>query len=222
MKNKLITGLILLACLQGFAQSAETEIIPKNYIGINLSGNYSANAVNSGKQTLLNLNAAPFYGYRVKNFVFALGLGVGYNFNKFPYSSIAYGPGIYRTEKAIELLILPTIRYYSKFNLFLTGSFNIGKGFGDSHTPFIDGRSVNYRNLDYTSNIIGGSVGIGYAIKAGKSFLIEPLISVQRIYNKSDYNFNTTNPNIYLPSYNYNSNTVYLNLYFGLGSTYRF
>ena len=214
--------MLFLTMFQLKAQNNEVETLPKNYVGINLSGVYSTNTVNSGKQTILNINTAPFYGRRVNNFVFAIGMSIGYNQSKFPYSSTTYGSGTYRTEKAIELLVLPTIRYYTKFKLFFAGSFEIGKGFGESSTPFIDNRSINYRNMEYTSDIIGGAIGIGYAIEAGKSFLIEPLISVQKIFNVANYKYNTANPNIYYPSYNFNSKTNYLNFNISLGTTYRF
>lgn len=222
MKIFILNLLLLLPVSSLMAQDAEIEIIPKNYVGINFAGMYSTNEVSANKQTQLMLNGAPFYGRRVKRFVFGLGVGAGYNYNKVPYNSYNGLKSNYATEKSTELLLSPTIRYYTKLNLFLTGSFNIGKGIGESSTPVISGRDVYYYNVDNTSNIIGGSLGMGYAIKAGKSFLIEPQILIQKTFNEIYYETYTSLPSIFFNNYNYKVKRDYLNVLIGLGTIYRF
>jgi hypothetical protein len=198
-------------------QNSEAEVEPKKYIGISLNGYYSANTVRSNTQKQFSISTAPFFGFRVKKFVFGTAVGVGYNYVKTPYASY-----LYSTKKTIEITLLPTIRYYTKFNLFLTSSFIIGRGKGETISPFSDSRSITYTNLVYTSKIIGGSVGLGYAIKAGKSFLIEPQISFQKTYHDADYEYNNTSTTFYLTNYKYSENRDYSNFYAGLGTIYRF
>lgn len=212
--------LIPFSCL--IAQNAEVESTQKNYVGINFGGIYSKIEVKSNSQTKLILNAAPFYGRSVKRFVFGIGASFGYNYNKTPQSSYYGNNTYYNTEKNIEYVLLPTIRYYTKFNLFLTSSFNIGIGTGASSTPVLNARDIYYFHMDNSNTIIGASFGIGYAIKAGKSFFIEPQISVQKIYNEISYNAYPSAPSIYFDNYRYKVNKEFLNVLIGLGTTYRF
>jgi hypothetical protein len=222
MKNTLIALLLFFSITSSFALTNANDSLPKNYLGLNLGGAYFTSKDNGDKQSAIDINSAPFYGRRVKNFIFALGLGINYKAQKIPLSTSGGLESYYGTDKSIELALLPTIRYYTKKNLFITSSFNIGRGSGERKTPVSDGRKVYYSNTDYSSKFIGGNLGIGYAIKAGKYFLIEPQISFQKLFNEVTYNYYASVNSIYFSNFEFTNNPNNSHIIFALGITYRF
>jgi uncharacterized membrane protein len=234
MKNTFFTLFLLISFFGLFAQNQEVDSIPKNYIGINFSGNYSKLTINKITSSQLSVSGTPYYGLRVKNFVLGTGISFGYIFNKTPnnYNSNNLLDDN-KTEKIFTLTLIPTIRHYSKYNFFITASFFAGKGKREEITPYQDNTAPGYTVIatitrSYTVNIIGGDLGIGYAIKAGKSFLIEPTFSFQKMKMNFEYNenFNVSYTN-YLSSINsrnyiYSESKDYSIFNFGIGTTYRF
>jgi hypothetical protein len=204
------------------AQDTNLETIPKNYVGINLGGMFATNKISTNRQTKLMLNGAPFYGRRLKKFVIGITTSIGYSLNKIPQNSYTSSATYYTTEKSYEILLSPTLRYYTKYNIFFSGLFHIGRGRGENSYPVLNAREIYYYNSNFNSSIMGGTLGIGYAIKAGKSFLIEPQISVQKIYSELNYSIYTSSYSIYYSNFNYKTKSNYLNLLIGIGTTYRF
>lgn len=237
MKNTFFTAILFITFSGLMAQNSQTDSIPKNYIGINLSGNYSNLYIKSNTWTHLNVATTPFYGRRIKRFVFGTGISFDYTFDKAPSSFSSNQSKYFETEKNIALLLVPTIRYYSKFNLFITASFIAGKGKGEHTIPIVSQNTYSLGLYDqiiaFENSLIGGEIGIGYAIKAGKSFLIEPKISFQKILIDAEYKY-TLNPlSIYnIPGYTYGNNlpnSYYIyetrdvsNFIFGIGVIYRY
>lgn len=218
------------------AQIDEKEIIPKNYIGINLSGSYSKLTIKTNTRTQLNVSTSPFYGRRIKKFVFGTGLSFGYIFDKIPTGYKTGNMEYFDKDQIFVLSIAPTIRYYSKYNLLLSASFIAGMGKGETITQYINYSNFNklaisHINKDYTANIIGWEIGIGYAFKAGKSLLIEPLISYQKTTIDAFYNYSpsvsqtsTQQGSYYYPNFfkDYRESRDYSLFSFGIGTTFRF
>jgi hypothetical protein len=183
---------------------------------------YTSNELNDDKQTKLTLSTSPFYGRRVKKFVFGLGIGIVYYYSKIPLKSYTDNKIFFSNQRTTELILSPTIRYYTKYQLFISGSFNLGKGIGKNTAPIFNTREVYYYNSTYTSNIIGGALTLGYAINAGKSFLIEPQITIQKMYYQRNNSVSTSVPSAFYGDYTYSEKINYLNVILGLGTIYRF
>ena len=217
MKKILFTTILLISMLQLSAQSNETEKTPRNYIGINAGGNYHVPSLSS-KQKEIQLYAAPFYGYKVKKFVLGLGLNYGFQYATFEGSS--YYNGVYYVKSNLhELSISPIIRYYTKKGVFITSSFLLGIGKQSYEAPSLNyytRYSITYENRKIESQHWGANLGIGYAIKAGKSFLIEPLLSYNYINRKITSLENNSGSYNILSDFNYG---VRINIIFGLGMT---
>ena len=109
----------------------------------------------------------------------------------------------------------------------------VGKAGGEQTTPLLNYNlyttSISYLTINNTNTIVGGEIGLGYAIKAGKSFLIEPTISFQKTKIEASYSYNPNALNQYnVQGYNvpskskYSETKNYSILYFGIGTIYRF
>jgi hypothetical protein len=237
MRKLILVIILLIPYFATIAQTSEPEAIPKNYIGINLSGNYAKNTIKTSTKTQIIASTTPFYWRRIKRFVFGTGISFGYAFSKIPTYYNSSNVKYFDTDKYFALSIVPTIRYYSKYNLFITASFIAGKGKGEIITPYNNYSIFNYSSSysitniqkNYTSNIIGWDIGLGYAIKAGKSFLIEPTFSFQKTIKDTYYTYYNLPTSIMQNSYysnslftNYMESRDNTNFYFGIGTTYRF
>lgn len=219
MKNALIYLMLIMPLYQVYAQTAEVEELPKKYIGLNLNGIYSAPDISSTDEKQILLNTAPFFGYSVKNFVFGAGLNYSYQHNKYKAIYTNTGSIAFATSNYNEISFFPIVRYYTKLGLFGTSSFNYGIGKGKSDYPSSISRTTAYTTLNSESKFWSANIGIGYAIKAGKSFLIEPQI----VYQYTDKTTTNKSSNSYLYSlYNPSTNTTTTNILLGFGLTYCF
>jgi hypothetical protein len=219
MKNKLLTFILLISFSGLFAQKNQADSIPKKYIGINFNGAYSASEITSTDNKKIVINTAPFYGYRIKNFVLGAGIGYNYQHNKYPAIYSTSGTLIFATNNNHEINVFPIVRYYSKSGLYLSSSFSYGIGKGNTNYPISFSRTTTYESFDSESKLWSANFGLGYAIKAGKSFLIEPQISYHYINKTTTNNLNNTIQYSLFPS---NTSTTNANIFLGFGITYRF
>ena len=94
-----------------------TEIIPKNYMGINLSGNYSTPDLFSNSKLEIQVNVSPFYACRINNFV--LWIVIQYDFQYVTEDDLGY-LNLASVKSNFQQLSLPSvIRYYTKKDSFL-------------------------------------------------------------------------------------------------------
>jgi hypothetical protein len=220
MKNTFFTFIFLISFSGLMAQKNQTDSIPKKYIGINLAGNYYAPNFMSTNKMEIQINASPFFGYKVKNFVFGVGLKYGFQYAEFE-DSYSNGNDYYIKSKLNELSISPIIRYYTKNGLFITSSFMLGRGkeLQEAPTPFIYPRfPITYDIRKIKSESLGANIGLGYAIEAGKSFLIEPQIS----YNYINRKIKSRDGSVFYSLFSDFNYGVRINIIFGFGITYRF
>jgi len=177
MKN-----VIVLLCLFvfGLSQSlfAQIDCLVGADLGFNTSStSYNNQSVEDNSSNLFNSNL--FYGL---NFTDQIVGGIGFQY----YRSVSNQPSsIYTYEKFYSVTLSPFLRYYTNMGVFGQVQFNCGKSYGDSklNEMYINPSITNLEN-HADMLVYGISIGIGYAIKAGDSFLIEPLIK---------YNFQKTN-----------------------------
>jgi hypothetical protein len=137
-------------------------------------------------------------------------------------SWLGFAPGPGDNYKSCEKHMgsfFPIVRFYSKFGLFLSSSFSFGIGKGNTKYPTSISRTITYASFDSESKLWSANFGLGYAIKAGKSFLIEPQISYNYMNKTTTNNLNNTIQYSLFPS---NTNTTNSNIFLGFGITYRF
>jgi hypothetical protein len=219
MKNTFFTAILFITFSGLMAQNSQTDSISKKYIGVNFNGAYSAADITSTDNKQILINSTPFYGYRIKNFVIGAGIGYNYQHNKYPAIYSTSGPLIFATNNYHEISVFPIVRFYSKFGLFLSSSFSFGIGKGNTKYPTSISRTITYASFDSESKLWSANFGLGYAIKAGKSFLIEPQISYNYMNKTTTNNLNNTIQYSLFPS---NTNTTNSNIFLGFGITYRF
>lgn len=223
----LFLSLFTISGLRANQKDSLNSHVPKFFISLSASGIHSNTEIGFSKLANTTLNILPFIGYRIDRFVFGFGFSNSYiikNTEEFDYTNGFET----QSERGKEFSLMPTIKYYSKFNLVIAVSYLYGKGFGDLKFPLY----FNYGNYNVhtrsKSEIIGAAATIGYAIKAGKSFLIEPQLSFYNTTINTDY-ISKAEPTGY--NYYYQTNP-YTNKYsgkekrkdflLGIGITYRF
>lgn len=188
MKAPLIILLFLANFSINFAQNSDTTSNKRRYIGLNFSGNYVFQAINSTDDSNFNLNTSPFVGFKKKNFV--LGAGIIYGFSQ-ESTELYFGYNLLNVNSTTtmhNLGIYPIVRYYSKFGLFFSSALMYGIGREVTKYPNITSRTSTTITNKFESNFLIANFSLGYAIKAGKSFLVEPQISYSyfdRSYNNS-------------------------------------
>jgi hypothetical protein len=163
MKNTFFTAILLISFLGLFAQNSQTDSIPKKYIGINLAGNYYAPDFMSTKNMEIQINASSFFGYKIKNFVFGVGLKYGFQYAK-DENSYGKGNDYYIKTKLNELSIFPIIRYYTKNGLFITSLFMLGMGKELQEAPSVFSNPrfpITYDITKTKSESLGVNLGLG-------------------------------------------------------------
>jgi hypothetical protein len=199
---------------------------PRFFISLSAGGLHSSSDIGPIKLDNTTINILPFFGYRIDRFVFGFGINSSYIIKNSEELDLI--KGFYtKKDRVKEFSVMPTIKYYSKFNVVIAVSYIYGKGFGEQTFPLY----FNYANYNaHTSSkseIIGIGATLGYAFKAGKSFLIEPHVGYYNSSIKTDFVLKSdpARNNLYYQANSYTTqyseNEKRTNYFFGIGITYR-
>ncbi|HRG59562.1 MAG TPA: autotransporter outer membrane beta-barrel domain-containing protein [Bacteroidia bacterium] len=213
MRAPLIILLFLANFSTNLAQNVDTTSNKRRYIGLNLSGNYLFQSINSTDDSKLNLNTSPFIGFKKKNFV--LGAGIIYGFSQ-EATNVYFGnnfANVNATTTVHNLGIYPIVRYYSRYGLFFSSALMYGIGREITKYPNFTSRTATTITNKSESNFLIANFSLGYAIKAGKSFLVEPQIS----YSYFDRSYNNSANLLYV-----RNSVSYFQLNLGFGLIYRY
>ena len=168
----LFTGLLLL-------NNVYSQIEYKHFIGGSI--NSSASIADFKTDNLQNLSNQKvgfgfYYGFILNKFSIGFGMDALQQiqeYNNLPITESQY----------ISIMFYPFVRYYFNTGLFVHSQFNFGvsaisKKY-DSQA-LISNDDKNQQN--YT--LIGATIGLGYSIKVGERFLIEPMYKIIYSNNK--------------------------------------
>lgn len=219
--------MITISVVQATPKDSLNSPVPRFFISFGASGSHLNTETILTQFASTTINVIPFFGYRIDRFVF----GFGFNNSYYKKNSVELDlfNGFYnKTESGKEFSLMPTVKYYSKINVIISASYIYGKGFGDLITPVFYSYG-NYNVLTSSkSEIVGAAGTIGYTIKAGKSFLIEPHVGFNYTTINTDYTERAelAGYNLYTYSKPYSSKYSHevnrKEFLVGIGITYRF
>ena len=171
-----------------YAQETESPVKKyKIYTSLGVLGNFSNSSSGSDESRDFQIAIAPFFGFAAGSFVIGTSFEYAYK-NSESKTSINVYSSSRSTSESKTFAINPKVRYYSPFGLFLDGGYYFGKidNYGITTNPNRYLGSSIYR---LTGIVNGPSASIGYAIKAGTYFLIEPLVNCAYLTIKPDNGF---------------------------------
>lgn len=175
---KKIWLLILLGSIILTKVYSQTEY--KHFWGGSINTSASIANLNSDNlQDVSNIKSGTsvYYGFLIKQI--SLGFGADVLIRRQSYNDLQISEIEHRS-----MMIYPFIRYNFKKGLFIHTQLNFGSSFiTKSYDPQANVRDADKEQQNYL--LIGTSIGLGYSIKVGERFFIEPMYKVVYSSNKS-------------------------------------
>lgn len=165
--KKLLLSLIAVSAL-AFTTQAQTE--KGNFmLGGNVGFNTSKN--DGAPKTDINFNVVPSIGYFITN-NFAVGTGVGYQFDKSYNTTTVNGVTTGNSTKVSAFVVSPFARYYKGINeqFKFFGQLSVPMSFGNTKAG--DANGDNFVKVSKDNNV-GVALSPGFAFFPSKKFGIE-------------------------------------------------